>query len=214
MPPEARARPSSRHAARVATAAPRRRRAPRGSALAAALVLLAPLGAAADFEKGLEAAKRREYEAAFAEFLPAARSGHAQAQLHVANMYRRGYGVARDYAAAARWYRAAAELGEPSGMYNYAVHLREGLGVERDPGAATAWFEKAADLGHPPSMLNVGLRYYKGNGVERDPVKGYAWVHRAAGKGSVPAIRARRSLEEDLSADDIERGRALARELP
>jgi TPR repeat protein len=181
------------------------------AAIVAALLAIACLAPVrADFEQGLQAAKRRDFAQAYAHLLPAAQAGHAQAQLYVANMYRRGYGVERSYAQAARWYRAAAEQGEPSGMYNYAVHLREGLGVARDEDAATAWFEKGARAGHSASMLNLGLRYFNGLGAPLDKVLGYAWVHKAAGKGSVPAIHRRRGLVEELSAEEIKRGRALA----
>lgn len=180
----------------------------------AAFVLASAWPARADFEQGVEAIKRRQFTEAMGHLLPEAKAGNAVAQLYVANMYRRGWGVTRDYAEAARWYHRAAEQGEVSGMYNYAVHLREGLGVERDQVKATEWFLKGAERGHPASMLNLGLRYFEGRGVERDPVRGYAWVQKAAGNGSVPAIRRRRDLEQELSPDEIRRGRALARELP
>jgi TPR repeat protein len=178
-----------------------------------ALLLLVAAPARADFESGEQLIEDRRFAEAMAELLPQARAGQATAQLYVANMFRRGYGVERDYAAAARWYRAAADQGEPSGMYNYAVHLREGLGVDADARAATEWFERGARTGHTASMVNLGLRVTRGEGAERDPVLGYAWVQKAAGKGSIPAIRMRRELEKDLEDEEIRRGRALARSL-
>jgi TPR repeat protein len=181
--------------------------------LALVLVLLCTSSVHASFEDGVKAAKLRQYDEAFELLLPEAQAGNAAAQLYIANMYRRGYGVKRELPAAALWYHRAAEQGEPSGMYNYGVHLRDGVGVETDHAAATQWFEKAARKGHPGAMLNLGLRLFSGKGIERNRLLGYAWVHKAAGKGSVPAIRRRRSLEGDLDTDQIRRARKMARDL-
>jgi TPR repeat protein len=180
-----------------------------------AALLCAGTGAVhADFATGMRAVELRLYDEAFLHFLPAAREGNSTAQLYVANMYRRGYGVKRDMTLAARWYRRAAEQNEPSGMYNYGVHLRDGAGVTPDQKAATQWFEKAAQRGHTAAMFNLGLRISHGKGAGRDPVLGYAWVQKAAGKGSIPAIRRRPSLENNLSEEQIRRGREMARNLP
>ena len=189
------------HAARVLAAA-----------LAAAVLLAAP--ARADFDTAESLMEQRRYDEAFAELLPVAVAGNATAQLYLANMYRRGYGVKRSYKEAARWYRAAAEQGEPSAMYNYAVHLRDGVGVKRDSAEASDWFQRGAEAGHPPSMLNLGLRYFNGRGLERDEVLGYAWVYKAAGKANVQAIRRRNALEQQMGDDAIAAGRRRALDLP
>ena len=169
--------------------------------------------AQADFEAGLRAVKLRLYEEAFENLLPEAQAGNSTAQLYVANMYRRGYGIPRDLAMAVQWYQRAAQQNEPSGMYNLGVHLRDGIGISADQEAATQWFERAAQRGHTAAMLNLGLRIFAGKGRARDPIAGYAWVQKAAGKGSVPAIRRRHALEKDLSAEQIKRGREMARDL-
>jgi TPR repeat protein len=167
----------------------------------------------ADFDAGVKAAKLRLYDEAFENLLPEAQAGNSTAQLYVANMYRRGYGIPRDMAMAMQWYQRAADQDEPSGMYNLGVHLRDGIGVSADQEAATQWFERAARKGHTSAMLNFGLRLFKGKGIARDRVRGYAWVQKAAGKGNIPAIRQRRSLEKDLGAEQAQRGRRMARNL-
>jgi len=180
--------------------------------LAAVILVAGP--ARADFAAAEQLIKQRRFDEAFTELLPVAVAGNATAQLWLANMYRRGYGVKRNYAEAARWYRAAAEQGEPSAMYNYAVHLRDGVGVTADAAEASRWFQRGAESGHPESMLNLGLRYFHGRGVDRDEVLGYAWVYKAAGKANVQAIRRRNALEEEMSEDEIAAGRRLAIDLP
>ena len=49
-----------------------------------------------------------DYAKAYAEFLPAARGGDAQAQTYIGVMYYNGRGVAKDEAEAVRWYRKEA----------------------------------------------------------------------------------------------------------
>ncbi len=171
-------------------------------------VLLAP--AQASLEAGVEALQQRDYDTAFAELLPAARAGNARAQLLLATLYRRGYGVTQSYAKAVEWYRRAAEQGLANAQYNLAVHYREGLGVPRDDAAATEWFRAAARRGFAPAQVNLAMRYAEGRTVERDPVLAYAWLHRATLQGDVQALRRRTRIARELSAEEIERARKLA----
>jgi TPR repeat protein len=55
--------------------------------------------------------------------------------------------------------------------------------------------------------------YQNGHGLERDLVQAYAWYGVAAAGGDAMAVRLRDHLQGRLSAPDLERARALAREL-
>ena len=74
------------------------------------LVILAALtgGAQADFDKGLEAWNKGDYQAALAEFRPAAEKGDARAQFYLGEAFNKGRGEVQDFAEAANWYRKAA----------------------------------------------------------------------------------------------------------
>ena len=188
----------------------------RSSAISSAVLgvaLLTAVPAWADYDAGAEAAQRGDYTTAMAQLLPEAERGDPRAEVAVANMYRRGYGVTRDYAEAVRWYRAAAEHGVANAQYNLAVHYREGLGVERDDDAATRWFREAARQGLAPAQINLGLRYAQGRPVERDPGRGYAGLHRAAMQGNMQALRRRNAVGRDFSAEQLAAARALAETL-
>ena len=64
-------------------------------------------GLAADFEAGLGAYNRGDYERALREFRPLAEQGVAPAQTNLGVMYYFGLGVPEDYTKAIWWYRKA-----------------------------------------------------------------------------------------------------------
>ncbi len=64
-----------------------------------------------DFEVGVEAWGRGDYDRAVQEFRPLAEQGHAPAQFNLGVMYDKGHGTPQDYQEAVRWYQLAAEQG-------------------------------------------------------------------------------------------------------
>ena len=67
------------------------------------------IGAAADYQKGLDAARKGDFATAFREWKPLAEQGDAVAQYILGAMYDVGEGVVEDDREAVRWYRLAAE---------------------------------------------------------------------------------------------------------
>ncbi len=65
-----------------------------------------------DFEVGVEAWGRGDYDRALQEFLPLAEQGHAQAQVNLGIIYSQGRGVPKDAVQAYRWYILAANQGD------------------------------------------------------------------------------------------------------
>ena len=65
------------------------------------LALSAPV-LAADYEAGLDAARRGDWATALKEWGPLAEQGDASAQFNIGLMYARGHGVRQDYAEAVR----------------------------------------------------------------------------------------------------------------
>ena len=66
---------------------------------------------AADFDKGLAAARAGDFVTALAEWKPLAEQGDAVAQFYLGVMYANGEGVIEDDKEAVKWYRLAAEQG-------------------------------------------------------------------------------------------------------
>ncbi len=67
-----------------------------------------------DFEVGVEAWGRGDYDTALREFRPLAEQGHAQAQVNLGIIYSQGRGVPKDFVQAYRWYTLAADQGNGS----------------------------------------------------------------------------------------------------
>ena len=65
-----------------------------------------------DFEVGVGAWGRGDYDTALREFRLLAEQGHAQAQVNLGIMYSQGRGVPKDTVQAYRWYTLAANQGD------------------------------------------------------------------------------------------------------
>ena len=115
--------------------------------LAVGLILL-PINGLADFEDGVAAFYRGNYERAFAEFRWLAEQGHAPAQYRLGVMYDDGKGVRQDDAEAVKWYRRAAEQGHAPAQSALGVRYATGQGVPQDYVTAYAWTNIAAAHGH------------------------------------------------------------------
>jgi TPR repeat protein len=74
------------------------------------LVILFATPAFADFQKGVEAVERGDYETAFNEWAPIAERGGAVAQNNLGLLYANGRGVTHDYVRAHMWWDIAASL--------------------------------------------------------------------------------------------------------
>jgi hypothetical protein len=74
------------------------------------LIILFTTTAFADFQKGVEAVERGDYETAFNEWVPLAEQGGAVAQNNLGVMYVNGRGVTQDYTRAHMWWDIAASL--------------------------------------------------------------------------------------------------------
>ena len=108
------------------------------------------------FQQGLEATKRGDYQTAFKLWLPLAEQGDAQAQFNLGLMYENGRGVKQDYFEAVKWYRQAAEQGLALAQYNLGLKYAKGQGVRQDKGQAKEWFGKACDNGYQDGCENYG----------------------------------------------------------
>ena len=74
-------------------------------------LLLVPALGWADFEAGVDAIVRGDYDTALAEFRPVAEQGDAKAQFHLGLMYANGEGVPPAYQEAVKWLRRGAGQG-------------------------------------------------------------------------------------------------------
>ncbi len=175
-----------------------------------ALMLAAPV--LADFQAGLDAWKRGDYEAALKEWRPLAEQGDAEAQYLLGNMYLQGLGVVQDYGEAAQWYRKAAEQGFAKGQNNLGELYKLGQGVPQDNQEALRWYRRAAEQGNAAAQYNLGEMYALGRGVPHNYIQAYMWNSLAAADGFTIAITDQYVLESFMTPAQIAEAQRLARE--
>ncbi|MEE8126548.1 MAG: tetratricopeptide repeat protein [Nitrospirales bacterium] len=110
------------------------------------LVVAAP--AWADYQAGVEAFTRGDYNTALRVFHPLAEGGHAEAQAMLGNIYTPGLGVPHDNHQAAKWYRLAAEQGLARAQLNLGLMYSKGQGVSKDNVLAHMWLTLAGAQGN------------------------------------------------------------------
>jgi len=152
--------------------------------LVAAIVALAAPAGAADFDAGVAAAQKGEYDAAMAALRPLAEKGDGMAQFHVGQMYMGGLGVRRDYAAALEWLRRAAVWGIPAAQYEVAMFfVDDGRETPQDLAEANKWLALAADQNHAESELQIGLMFRDGLGRPQSYREAVDYLRRASNRG-------------------------------
>ena len=119
------------------------------------LILLASHGAVwGDFDDGLAAANRGDYDTALREWRPLAEKGDSAAQYSLGVMYDTGQGVPQDYKEAVNWYRKAALQGDSDSQVNLGVMYLLGQGVLQDYVQAHMWFNIAGANGDATGINN------------------------------------------------------------
>ncbi|ABS64587.1 Sel1 domain protein repeat-containing protein [Parvibaculum lavamentivorans DS-1] len=91
----------------------------------------------------------RDVETAIKYYFIGALGGDKRAQMDLASMYDKGWGVPQDLQKAAQWYEAAAKQGLESSQYNIATMYEEGVGVEADKVKAYQYYQLAIQGGFP-----------------------------------------------------------------
>ena len=118
-----------------------------------ALACLPVAPAFADFNDGVYAYARGEYDQAYNTMRSLAEtSEHGLAQYYLAMMYLRGHGVGQSYEEAAKWFRKAAEQRVKHAQYRLAELYMKGRGVPKDYEYAYAWYRVSAEHRHKKSL--------------------------------------------------------------
>lgn len=127
-----------------------------GCALASALSLLVMASPArAEIEKGRILMEQDRFEEAMAEFLPAARSGNADAEELIGVMYAMGLGVERDDERAFEWYLRASMKGHPGAQSGVGWYFEVGRGTAVDLVRAYMWYGLSAIGGDPDAAISI-----------------------------------------------------------
>ena len=121
----------------------------------ALVLLLFPGTGLAEIETARDLMDARDYPAAMAELLPAARSGNAEAEELIGVMYAMGLGVARDDVRAFEWYLRAAMKGHAGAQSGVGWYYEVGRGLPApDLVRAYMWYVLSAIGGDPDAAIS------------------------------------------------------------
>lgn len=158
--------------------------------------LFPPMGVRADFDDGVTAYERGDYQNALKELLPIAQSGDLDAQYYLGALYRDGKGVTQDYKVANKWFRKAAEQGQDEALFALSEVYRLGLGVSPDETKEITFLLKAAQSGSIPAGYRV--------------LRGRMWFHDKSlesfqdiGNGTIRLTPAAKYKMLDPSGDEL-----------
>ena len=147
----------------------------------------------------------KEYTRALPLLEKASGEGDALSSLHLADIYRNGWGVPKDQAEALLYYKTAAGDGNLLSYNRLGTCYENGRGCEPDSLSAFRAYETAAMFGQTNAQFNLGECYRKGIGVSIDRFKARSWYTNAANSGSAAAKTALTEMEqEDLDMERID----------
>ncbi len=138
---------------------------------------------AADYQKGLEAAQKGDFETVYKEWLPLAEQGDVRAQYNIGIMFENGRGVTKNIKKAFLWYEKAANQGHEYAQNNLGNMYYDGVGVKQDIKQAFFWYHKSASQGYAYAQYNLGDMYDRGIGVIEDDKLSIQWYSRSAEQG-------------------------------
>src|SRR5680860_72824 len=116
-----------------------------------------------------------------------AKSGDADQQLQLGELYVAGLCVAKDPATAAQWFDKASKQGNSEASRILGLAFQDGQGVEKNQSLAVSYMEKAAEAGDVPAMVLLARYLLEGSGVPQNPARGAAWLEKAAAQGDAEA---------------------------
>jgi len=121
--------------------------------------------AIAGVEEGRDFMEAGDYARAMAEFLPAARSGNADAEELIGVLYAMGLGVPRDDVRAFEWYLRASLKGHPGAQSGLGWYYEVGRGIAApDLIRAYLWYGLSSiggDVDAPASLEDVRRKMTK-----------------------------------------------------
>jgi len=142
-----------------------------------------PLAAArAGIVEGDQAFAARDFERAYTELLPIARS-NSLAAYYLGVMHMEGLWVVQSTERGSRWLTLAALRGHTAAQLRLALAYQDGEGVAQDYPTAAQWMLESAYGGNADAQYFLGQYYRDGLGVVPDDRSAYEWVHRSVEYG-------------------------------
>lgn len=122
--------------------------------------------------------------------LELARSGDAEAQFNIGEMFEKGSGIHADLAKAFTWYEQAANQNHQKAQFKIAYMYYRGEGVVANPAKAFQLMTPLAKYGYVRAQYYLALMYETGAGTPRNLEQAQLWYSRAAVGSYAPAAQA------------------------
>lgn len=174
-----------------------------------AVLFFGSTAANASLQEGIDAFHGGNHSAALKKFTPLANNGNAVAQFYLGKIYMQGLGAKPDYAKAISWTRKAAEQGNTEAESFLGFLFYYGMGAPQSYTEAMSWYRKAAEAGNVKAQSSLGMMFVNGQGVSQDLVQAYKWLKLAELAGEADAGSKLRAVEEKMTEQQINEGKAL-----
>jgi len=150
-------------------------------ALTGALVcaLLAMPAYAASMKQAKKALAANDIESALSELQPLARSGNADANNMLGELYLNGIGVVQDTAQAKSYFEAGARTGHLASLKNLNIIMHAEYKQE------LVTLRPAAEAGDSQAQTRLGRMYEFGYGQPASPSDAFAWYSKAAAQNDL-----------------------------
>ncbi len=110
--------------------------------------------------------------------------GLAEAQFHLATLFRDGKGTAKSSTKELYWYQQAVKQSYRPAIFNLGVMYFEGNGIKRDVETGLTYLHWAQSLDYAPATEALGRIYVHGkNGAPKDVQKGISYITKGANEG-------------------------------
>ena len=180
-----------------------------GPIIAAIILMFFVTRVHADYEAGLDALFKGDYQTAIREFTIAADAGLDVAQYNLAILYYFGRGVEQDMTRAFELTQAAARQGHLAAQANLASLYLDGSGVASNVDRGIEWFSSAGRSGHADSAVTLANMYFDGNPVEKDLVLAHSWASMAKLYEHEEADALLSKIERRMASEQMSQARRL-----
>ncbi len=180
-----------------------------GPIIAAIILMFFVTRVHADYEAGLDALFKGDYQTAVREFTTAADAGLDVAQYNLAILYYLGRGVDQDMERAFELTQSAARQGHLGAQANLGSLYLDGTGVESNIDLGIEWFSSAGRSGHADSAVTLANMYFDGSPMERDLVLAHSWASMAKLHEHEEADALLSKIERRMAADQMSQARRL-----
>lgn len=151
---------------------------------------------AGSVEEGLQAAKRGEYDRAYALWSPIEQQRDPVVAYYLGYMFDRGYGVTKNKAESFHWYEVSSKQGFARAQFKLGMLYRN----RRDAEHSTYWFARAAEQGDRHSQKKLADAYEHGYGVTANDESALFWYTKLSENGDQSAKGPMARLMKKLAA--------------